>query len=140
VQSWHSQTWGDVRTGLWKCPSVATTAMANGGGYGVLESIHGTWYLADQPPLRRGQVTARPTRGLLADSEDVTAGVARSWCAFWSSVEVPGRWDLPSTHRVAARHGRGRTANVAYMDGHVAAAQYLDLASNIGDVWRYTTP
>lgn len=140
VRAWHNQPWGDVRVGLWRCPVVATTAMANGGGYGVLESIKGTWYLGVRPPLRRGQVTAKATRGLLADSEDYAAGIARSWFGFWSPVEVPGRWDQPSTHRVAARHARGKAANVVFMDGRVASTPYADLKTNLNDVWRHLAP
>jgi prepilin-type N-terminal cleavage/methylation domain-containing protein/prepilin-type processing-associated H-X9-DG protein len=140
VQVWHSQVWGDVRTGLWKCPAVQSGAMANCGGYGVQECDHGTWYLADQPPLRRSRVTAKATRGLLADAEDRTSGVSKSWMAFWCPVNPVGRWDLASTHRVAPRHARGQSANVAYMDGHVAPAAYRDLTNNVGDVWRHTAP
>ncbi|MBN8527181.1 MAG: DUF1559 domain-containing protein [Planctomycetes bacterium] len=133
VPTWNSEAWGDVRVGVWRCPSVSTSNMANGGGYGVLECDHGSWHAQASgfKPLRRAQVTRKAQRGLVADSQDI---VGRSWYGFPCPVNPVGTWSS-SSHRVAARHGNGRSANLVFMDGHVGPAPYQDLFSNIGDVW-----
>jgi len=134
VQTWNNQPWGDVRTGIWRCPAVASGSMANGGGYGALECDHGSWYVqaAGFKPLRRGQVARKPTRGLIADAQD---DLGRSWYGFTCPVNPVGKWAQPGQHRVASRHGHGRSANLVYMDGHVGPALYQDLFSNLNDVW-----
>lgn len=141
VTAWKDITYGDVRTDIWHCPCVPTSAMSWGGGYGVLESVHGSWYGGVAPPLHRAQVSATATRGLLADAEALIGGQERSWSAFWCPICSPALWDdgNASQHRAAARHGGGRTSNVVFMDGHVAPVAYQDLKSNAGDIWRHTT-
>ena len=137
VPLWKDVTYGDVRSGVWKCPST-TGLLGWGGGYGVLESIHGTWYDSLQQPLHRAQVSLFTTRGLLAEATVGTQpGAMGSWSALWCPLDPVGIWD--SNHRAAARHGGGQTANVAFMDGHVAAKQYGDLKADIDDIWRHYT-
>jgi prepilin-type N-terminal cleavage/methylation domain-containing protein/prepilin-type processing-associated H-X9-DG protein len=136
VETWHSRYWGDVRTGVWRCPVASTGAMAYGGGYGVLEcGTHGTYY--GSLLLRRSAITAKSTRALVADAEATFAGVAKTWCAFWCPYEPAGNWDGADTHRAAARHGGRRSVNLAYMDGHVAPAPYAELKVDANNVWGH---
>jgi len=132
---WNSAYWGDVRTGIWRCPNVVTGGMQNGGGYGVLETSHGIYYKGY--PLVRGKVRNKTTSALVTEVENIAGGVAKSNIGFWCPIcSGSGIWEAASTNRVAARHGGRRSANVVFMDGHVEAKTYADLRSNIADIWR----
>jgi prepilin-type N-terminal cleavage/methylation domain-containing protein/prepilin-type processing-associated H-X9-DG protein len=133
--SWHNAYWGDVRSGIWKCPTVAAGGMQNGGGYGVLEVTHGIYYQGS--PLNRSRVKSSSTSALVTEAEIVSGGVAKSNVGFWCPIcSGSGVWEAAVTNRVAARHGNRRSANVVFMDGHVESKPYVDLRSNIHDVWR----
>lgn len=129
---WFDQTTGNIRKGVWRCPVVPNSGLSWCGGYGVLENPHGLWG-SDLPMLRRAMVSSITTRGLMADCEDEANG--KTLPAFWCPAPTGATWVL--NHRVAPRHGAGRRANVAYMDGHAASAQWTDLRDNADDVWRH---
>ncbi len=134
---WHDRYWGDIRSGIWRCPSVGDGMMGYGGGYGVLECAHGSWYdgVVPRKPLRRGQVASKSTRALLADCEQSLSG--KAWATTWCPLDSAGAWDLPNCNRAAARHGGRRSVNLVYMDGHVAPAIYVDLKMNANNVWGH---
>jgi prepilin-type N-terminal cleavage/methylation domain-containing protein/prepilin-type processing-associated H-X9-DG protein len=139
VDTWSDKSFGNVRNGIWRCPAVSS-GLWWGGGYGVPECGHGSYYDGNQPPLRRGQVSSRSTRALITDAEKVLNGVVSTWIAMWCPIDTPGIWDdLTRAQRAAARHGGRRMVNVAFMDGHVAPVPYVDLKANAGDVWRHIT-
>jgi prepilin-type N-terminal cleavage/methylation domain-containing protein/prepilin-type processing-associated H-X9-DG protein len=137
VSQWYLAPWGNVKTGVWRCPSAPTAQVAPGygGGYGVLESNHGTYY--GTTVQVRSQVSKPSTRGLAADSLDSSTSPAKTCIGFWCPLEPAGVWSI--NHGAAPRHGGGRRTNLVYHDGHVASAPWSDLNTNVDDVWRHVS-
>ena len=143
VTTWKDKTYGDVRLGVWRCPSVTDSQLSWCGGYSVLEAgkvagvMHGLFYNSD---LRRTAVSSLSTRILLADGEKITGGAKKTWISLWCPVEPGDSWNnAAGGQRAAARHAGGRNANLIFMDGHVGPQSYTDLYANTGDPWRHDT-
>ena len=139
VVAWKDKPYGNVVTGIWRCPSLSSTLLGWGGGYGVLEdSTHGAIYSNyATPSVVRARVTKSATRLLLSDSEN-NQGVGDY--KGWASSSCPicqGTWD--NRRRAAARHGNGRSTNVCFIDGHIAPVAWSDLLVNANDIFRHTT-
>jgi prepilin-type N-terminal cleavage/methylation domain-containing protein/prepilin-type processing-associated H-X9-DG protein len=140
VTTWYDKNYGNVRSGVWRCPAVTTASLSWGGGYGVLEAgpvngvMHGFYYASD---LRRTAISSPATRLLLGDAEKLWQGSYKTWISLWCPVEPGDTWNSAAGQRSAARHASGRNANQAYGDGHVASAAYQDLKNNLGDPWRH---
>lgn len=133
VAQWSNQSYGVAAGGIWKCPSLSKSLTVASGGYGMLENIpHGGSF---QSSIIRSQVSRAATRLLLSDAEwNNGAGSYKGW----PSTSCPlcsGTWD--NRRRAAARHGQGRSANVCFVDGHVAPVPWNDLLVNLNDIWRH---
>lgn len=133
VARWRSQPYGVAEGGVWHCPSLSSALSNSSGGYGMLESMpHGGAY---QQSIMRPQISRTTTRLLLSDAENNQGSGAYKG---WPSSSCPicsGTWT--DRRRAAARHGQGRSSNVCFVDGHVAAVPWNDLLTNLNDVWRH---
>jgi prepilin-type N-terminal cleavage/methylation domain-containing protein/prepilin-type processing-associated H-X9-DG protein len=133
VQQWRSQAYGVAEGGIWHCPALASSLANSSGGYGVLEStVHGSGY---QIAMLRSQISRTTTRLLISDAEiNQASGPYKGWPS--SSCPIcSGTWI--DRRRAAARHGQGRSSNVCFVDGHVAAVPWNDLLTNLNDIWRH---
>ncbi|MBN8525018.1 MAG: prepilin-type N-terminal cleavage/methylation domain-containing protein [Planctomycetes bacterium] len=134
---WKLQTWGNVTGGIYRCKAVSDDMIIWGGGYGLPNAGHafGTYDVA----VRRASVTRSAMRGLVAEAESTNQSVTwKTKLALDCPKEL--NWSVIGGARAAARHGGGRSVNVAFMDGHVAATLYDDLRNNLNDVWRHDAP
>ncbi|HOJ38856.1 MAG TPA: DUF1559 domain-containing protein [bacterium] len=146
---------GDIRQGVFKCPSARL--MDWGGGYGIvyksnLSGRDAHWgfgftnpttgiYSYLPPKLSR---VKRPDKLLLI--ADAGRSGASGWvgadytepaincplCVTWPTWSTTG---ANYTFRAAARHNRG--ANVCFVDGHVEWILYDDLRKNNGDMFGH---
>ncbi|MCK6487902.1 MAG: type II secretion system GspH family protein [Planctomycetes bacterium] len=144
AEQWYWQAHGDVRVGIWKCPSVATKDLHWGGGYGVLEAYsasfaHGHTYPSVLPyqPHLRSRVSRPSTRALMVDAERL---LAAGGFGTGPSIFCPrcDNWSTGMRFRAAARHGGRQRANVTFHDGHGQGMRYQSLEANDDDIWRHT--
>jgi len=137
VTQWRDRSYGSSVTGIWRCPVVSDAAITWGGGYGVNEDGTGTHGCSYLRSIVRATVTRAPSRLLISDAENNQgSGPYKTWAASGCPV-CAGTWT--DRRRVAARHGGGRSSNVCFMDGHVAAVGWNDLFTNVDDIWRHDT-
>lgn len=140
ASQWKSRFYGDVTGGAWRCPSVSSAGIYWGGGYGIQENYNGGQHgLGYQRSIVRSQVTASANRMLLVDAERMDR-VGYLGTPFTSpTVTCPIHNDWTTAHRASARHARGTSSSVGYMDGHVGLVRWADLKANVNDIWRHTS-
>jgi type II secretory pathway pseudopilin PulG len=129
-----AQAYGDVRSGVFRCPGWTATRMQNGGGYGYLQ----TWAAAHAFKCTAGSAaipgvslrlgSARPGQILLTDDEYGAAnpslpgksdiGVVCPGCGGWSAGSGP-----------SPRH-RGQ-ASLVCLDGHVEGRTPASLQADL---------
>ena len=139
VPEWKDPMYGNVVRGVWRCPALATASVLWGGGYGLQENANGGTHASGyQKSVLAVQVSRPSARMLLSDAENNQgAGPYRSWASS-SCPLCSGTWT--NRRRPAARHRNGRTANVCFIDGHAGPVPWIDLESNVDDVWRHVAP
>lgn len=133
VLSWQSESWGNVRTGVYRCPSWPTARMQNCGGYGFIQSWSATHRSkctagnASTPGVSLRAGSARAGQILLCDNaygplnpalpgkSDI--GIACPQCGNWSSGSG-----------ASGRH-RGR-AGIVHMDTHTDSRTPDDLMND----------
>ncbi|MCK6487290.1 MAG: type II secretion system GspH family protein [Planctomycetes bacterium] len=125
-----AQKWGDVREGVYRCPSLSTAKMYNGGGYGYLWASS-PWHrfknsagLPATPAISLRIGDARAGQALLVDDAFGAAHPSMPGYSF-IGVDCPLCADWTAGTGASARH-RGRSS-VAYLDGHVDSRQYAEL-------------
>ena len=140
-----TSVYGDIRSGVWRCPAASDAKMYWGGGYGLIEnSKHGHWYPGDvgyKGPFTKSSVNRPSERYLVFDAERYVLGSYLSSPSVRCPREAP-LWgsQTSSDFRGAARHGGGQRVNVAFHDGHVASLTYQALNDDVDDGWRHAAP
>jgi prepilin-type N-terminal cleavage/methylation domain-containing protein len=139
VVRWQAEAWGNVRTGVYRCPSWPTSKMQNCGGYGFIQTWSPTHRdkctsgTAATPGVSLRAGTARAGQILMCDNvygplnpalpgkSDI--GVACPKCGNWSSG--------------SGASGRHRNlASVVHLDTHTASRTPDDLM-NDGTAWGH---
>jgi prepilin-type N-terminal cleavage/methylation domain-containing protein/prepilin-type processing-associated H-X9-DG protein len=142
--------YGHVAGGVWRCPAVSESQIYWCGGYGLLEDpAHGHWYPGSLNANYKGPLTTRRVRRagervLMLDAERFipASGVYKTSLSVRCPSDASAPWDtqVDPDFRGAARHGKGRSCNVVYHDGHAGMRSYLDLKNNVDDVWGHNDP
>lgn len=122
---YSNKAYGDIRTGVWKCPRAMTVSF--GGGYGVTRSgitveTAGTLFTKKNHRHRIGDPLA-PNRVMLLGDAQVNAATD-------ATVNYMIGWQNYSTvaGKPSARHGG--QANMAMVDGHVEVVDYFKLVAD----------
>ncbi len=106
--------WGDIRTGIWLCPS-SENMNGNagwGGGYGVnITNMCTSTSIKSPPPLSK----LNGDEWLIGDARQTVLG--DSTCIFVISPET--NLNLARVEKPSPRHHR--TVNIAYTDGHAGS-------------------
>ncbi len=128
------EDYGNVASGVWRCPAFTAGMLFWGGGPGVLES-HGFRYgqcIQTEKYLRPSQVLQMTDcwRGDLRQSQPA---LFCPQCVSWSPTSG-SNW-----HEATPVHAGGLSSNVLYFDGHVNARRYLELRDNREDIFGHTT-
>lgn len=141
ASEWKNQAWGDAVRGVWRCRELTSARIWWGGGYGIASGGHGAGL--NGAGVVRSRVSRSAVRALIMDAECTNPGYGGD--GIWRSklaVDCPLEtdWSVIGPARAAARHGGGRTANVAFFDGHVAPTAYDDLKADRDDAFRHLAP
>ena len=131
---WVYRNWGEIDTGVWRCPSVGKNIIFAGGGYGVNFSH----VIVDAASGAVNLSQFRRTGGiaLIGDAE-IATGIWRGWTVMSIHCPTTYDWLLNEVGQSAARHN-GK-ANVCFLDQHVESKSYQDLYSNKNDVWGHAS-
>ncbi len=125
-ERWAIERHGNMRGGVWQCPSLDDDELSWGAGYGTNRS-HVVLPMGD--PVYLSQVT-RPAEIVLIG--DVWS---RSRQASWISMVCPECSNWGRSTEANPLHG-GK-ANMCFVDGHVEAIDYDDLADNKNDMFGH---
>ena len=136
----NSGAWGDIRTGVWLCPSAVN--FGQGGGYGISYSF----LCARINPTATGTTPVRPFKmselaapadyWLMGDAYDNSTAASkpdrtamRVLSPNYSDPTAINAWIYPRDERPSPRHMRGARglANVVYADGHAAPLDFQKL-------------
>jgi prepilin-type N-terminal cleavage/methylation domain-containing protein/prepilin-type processing-associated H-X9-DG protein len=135
---------GDMRVGIWRCPSLPSGSLPYwSGGYGLLEdSSHGVGYPdRGHRTLTISRIANAAGRVLMVDSERFVAGSGyRTSMSVFCPVLAASMWDSGDPGidlRAAARHGGGKRVSTVFFDGHVATMAYTALKTNQDNVWGH---
>ena len=138
---WADLNWGNVRVGIWLCPTA--TAFQWGGGYGVNggygPQINGSGHLvgfAWTTPM--SQIDRPSDLWMIGDADG-------NWPAGWGVrstkpyVECPlhVNWDDYVVDYKFASYRHTGSSNVCFVDGHVKLVAYEDLKANKNDIFAH---
>lgn len=140
VKQWWNEAYGSVKTGAWRCPSVADAALSWGGGYGVHECPKHFNY-ASYPRLAS---YSRPSElFMLSDSWQRNSSGAAGDKTTWIAVQCPpncGGWNTASSwHEVPSSIHRNGGGNALFFDGHAMFTSYSALAVNLNDIFGWNS-
>ncbi|HCE46495.1 MAG TPA: hypothetical protein DET40_23365 [Lentisphaeria bacterium] len=135
--AWADENSGDIKTGIWQCPSV--TKFNWGGGYGAVELLSpfqsdwGICYYPNDPlPMPSLNRVKRPSAmGMLSDAKREANtywgdNPDQSWIGLWCSQCKD--WGDPSVNQASRRHSGG--SNIIFVDGHGEFWKYTDIRAN----------
>lgn len=141
---WKYENCGDIRTGVWGCPSV--TKFNWGGGYGAVELLStfqadwGVCYYPNDPlPMPSFLNVLRPSSlALLSDAKREANtywgdNPDQSWIGLWCPKCKD--WGDTSVNQASLRHHGG--SNLAFTDGHCEYWVYNDIRSNKNNLFGH---
>ena len=132
--TYSTQAYGDIRTGVWRCPSAKK--LKHGGGY----AVNRTYLIGDTSGS--SAISPWPTMGKLKHSSEYwMLGDARSDVLDSTIIFINCDSWAPISPFPSSRHNR--SANAAMFDGHVEQVQYdrLKAAGQINAIGRlFCTP
>lgn len=123
---WAVAAQGNARGGIWQCPSVEEEMLSWGGGY---STVRNHVILPMGAPVYLSQIT-RPSEIVY-----IGDGWYKSRKQTWISMQCPKCRTWGSTTEAHPIHD-GK-ANMCFLDGHVEAIDYEDLAANKNDMFGH---
>lgn len=130
---WGVESWGDIRTGSWLCPS-AVNNLQLGGGYGVNAShviMRGNTF------IKINQISRPSEIWLIGDTEGTPSSSYSGKSLMAISCPIDYDWLTLDVGQAAVRHNQ--LCNICFIDGHVASWRYIDLLNNKNDVWAHNS-
>lgn len=129
VPEWYDEGHGDVRTGVWHCPSFPSNKLSWGGGYAILESQHSNkCSYRSFPKLSRFVRTSQIYLLSEAWKVDSHVSVLTNYCSVCFGEFREAAWV----------HGVGSgSSNVLFIDGHVKSKSYMELHNNVDDIYYH---
>ena len=129
-EKWAVERQGNMRGGVWQCPSLDDKDLSWGGGYGTNRSHVILPMASDGVKAVRLNQIQRPAKVVFIG--DVWY---RSRKASWISMQCPECRTWGNTTEANPVH-RGK-ANMCFLDGHVELLAYEDLAANKNDMFGH---
>ncbi len=146
-KAWKTWGWGDVVTGVWRCPGVPDAKINWGGGYGI-NALKGGFYSGNIGHMQGYGVTTklseirRPSSlWIIGDTEGLDGDLPYQTEPYIHCPKCIATWDSPTgtTRRAAPIHSNARNANVCHVDGHVASIAYTKLKANDNDIFAHNS-
>ncbi len=142
--TWNSEKLGDVRAGIWRCPSFSDDKLQACGGVGILEAAwhnpasHSEGFTYQRYP--RATRYARASQILLMyDIWSTNTAWTSAYHKSMSQGFCPMDFSWDNSREAAPVHGSGKASNVLFFDGHVLQKQYVELRNNVDDIFAHTS-
>lgn len=137
-KKWKDQYWGNVVTGVWRCPSVGDESVYYMGGLGInLMQVDCGHLQGWGESVNLNSIRRPSSLWFIGDaSGNVISGK--------SNMTVPHMhcprcrdWTLANARVAAPRHFS--SSNVSFIDGHCASVKRVSLEANEGDIFGHNS-
>ena len=125
---WQSESYGEIRTGIWLCPSAKSFYW--GGGYGI--SLRHVFKIPNGTPSVKLSSISRSSNIMLIGDAQYMRDDERA--VFVMECPLCRNWSTEYSTASTRHSGRG---NYCFIDGHVASVSYDDLANNKDDIFAH---
>ena len=130
--------YGDIRTGIFRCPNVAAASLQFGGGYGLIRTWNLALHTAQSDPMGKSYRMGDPSSLLLFGDTQIGPTSVGGYLPGNTFMELTCghccTWAIWGAGVGAGRH-RGRM-NSAYLDGHVDSRTLIDIQAD-NAVWGH---
>jgi len=139
--SWVLESWGNVASGIWRCPTVTDEKVQWGGGYGInlLQNWSGHLQGCGRT-TNLSQIRRSASLWLIGDTEG-NYPTSRGFRSTKLFIQCPMcvNWDslTDDVKSAAARHLK--SVNACYVDGHVEINPFKSLRDNDNDVFAHNS-